>query len=156
MSYSGSQAFAPIGSELQIEILNTASPPVLTFTTIAELQNIQRSGSKSDLVDVTNHQSTGGYREFLATLRDAGDVTFSGNYIPNDLTQQALQTLFDGATLVACKIVLPPAGTFTVSLGSWAFNAYVMSNDYDLPHDKEGKISGKLKITGKPVFTPGS
>jgi len=155
MSYSGSQAFAPIGSELEIEI-PVGSPAVLTFTPIAEIQTIQRSGSKSDLVDVTNMQSTGGYREFLATLRDAGDVSFSGNYIPNDASQQALQTLFDGATLVACKIVLPPAGTYTVSLGTWTFNAYVQSNDYDLPHDKEGKISGKLKITGKPTFTAGS
>lgn len=155
MSYSGSQAFAPIGSKLQITI-DAGSPPVPTLTDVAEIQTIQRSGSKSDLVDVTNMQSTGGYREFLATLRDAGDVAFSGNYIPNDATQQALQTLFDGATKVACAIVLPPAGTYTVSLGTWTFDAYVQSNDYDLPHDKEGKISGKLKITGKPVFTTGS
>lgn len=154
MSYSGSQAFAPIGSKLEIEILAGSPPP--GFTEIAEIQHIQRTGSKSDLVDVTNMQSTGGYREYLATLRDAGDVSFSGNYIPNDATQQALQDLFDGATLVNCKIVLPPAGTFTTSLGTWAFKAYVQSNDYDLPHDKEGKISGKLKITGKPSFSAGS
>jgi predicted secreted protein len=155
MSYTGSQAFAPIGSKLQLTI-PVGSPAVPTLTTIAEIQNIQRSGSKSDLVDVTNMQSTGGYREYLATLRDAGDVSFTGNYIPNDATQAALQGLFDSATLTACAIILPPGPGYTTSLGTWSFNAYVQSNDYDLPHDKEGKISGKLKITGKPTFTAGS
>lgn len=150
--YTGSEAFAPIGSVLEVE---TSESPV-TFTAIAEIQTIQRTGSKSDLVDVTNMQSTGGYREYLATLRDAGDVSFSGNYIPNDATQIELQTLFDGATLSNWQIILPPGVGFPVSLGTWAFKAYVQSNDYDLPHDKEGKISGKLKITGKPVFTAGS
>lgn len=152
--YTGSQAFAPIGSKLGY--LNTSSPP--SYVYIAELQTIQRTGSKSDLVDVTNMESIGGYREYLATLRDAGDVSFSGNYIPNDATQQDLQTLFDGATLSEWEIVLPPAPAqgFETSLGTWSFSAYVQSNDYDMPHDKEGKISGKLKITGKPVFTAGS
>jgi predicted secreted protein len=151
--YTGSKAFAPIGS-----VLSVGSGSPLSFTAIAEIQTIQRTGSKSDLVDVTNMQSIDGYREYLATLRDAGDVSFSGNYIPNDATQQLLQTLFDGATLSDWEIVLPPDATqgFETSLGTWSFSAYVQSNDYDLPHDKEGKISGKLKITGKPVFTPGS
>jgi predicted secreted protein len=151
--YTHSNAFAPIGSILEVA---SGSPP--TFTAIAEIQTIQRTGSKLDLVDVTNMQSIDGYREYLATLRDAGDVSFSGNYIPNDSTQQMLQTLFDGATLSDWQIVLPPDESqgFETSLGTWAFSAYVQSNDYDLPHDKEGKISGKLKITGKPVFTPGS
>jgi predicted secreted protein len=153
MSYTGSQAFAPIGSVLEV-MDESLSPPA--YIKIAELQTIQRSGSKSDLADVTNMESIGGYREYLATLRDAGDVSFSGNYIPNDATQQQLQTLFDGATLSAWQIVLPPGDGYPTSLGTWAFNAYVASNDYDLPHDKEGKISGKLKITGKPTFTAGS
>ncbi len=151
--YTGSEAFAPIGSTLAF-LNESLSPP--SFVNIAELQTIQRTGSKSDLVDVTNMESIGGYREYLATLRDAGDVAFSGNYIPNDATQQDLQTLFDGATLAEWEIVLPPGVGYPVSLGTWAFKAYVQSNDYDLPHDKEGKISGKLKITGKPVFTAGS
>jgi len=152
MSYTNSAAFAPIGTMLMLGNDDATVSPLSpeTFTELAEVQTIQRSGSKSDLVDVTNMQSVGGYREYLATLRDAGDVSFTANYIPKDLTQTELQSLFDGATLRNWQIVLPE------DLGYWAFKAYVQSNDYDLPHDKEGKISGKLKITGKPVFTPGS
>lgn len=153
--YTGSEAFAPIGSVLAVQI-ESGSPPVEGYVPIAEIQTITRSGSKSDLADVTNMQSLGGYREYLATLRDAGDVSFNGNYIPNDPTQIDLQGLFDGATEAAWEIVLPPGVGFPTSLGKWTFNAFVASNDYSLPHDKEGKISGKLKITGKPVFTPGS
>jgi predicted secreted protein len=150
--YTNSRAFAPIGTMLMCgnddAVVSPYSPE--TFTQLAEVQTIQRSGSKSDLVDVTNMQSTGGYREKLATLRDGGEVSFTANYIPDDTTQISLQTLFDDATLRNWEIVLPQGK------GQWNFAAYVSSNDYDLPFDKEGKISAKLTITGKPTFVPGS
>src|SRR5882724_4187743 len=109
MSYTGSQAFAPIGSILQYGNDDAVASPLTpeTFSPLAEIQHIQRTGSKADLVDVTNMQSTGGYREHLPTLRDAGDVSFSGNYIPGDTSQTELQTLFDDATLRNWQIVLP-------------------------------------------------
>jgi predicted secreted protein len=152
MAYTGSKAFAGQGAALTMG--NGASPEV--FTKLAELKSIQRSGAKADQVDVTNMDSIGAYREYLATLLDAGEISFTGNYIPSDATQAALQTTFDARAVVNWKIVLPPAGTYIVSLGTWTFAAFVTAFDFDIPHDKEATISGKLKITGKPVFAVGS
>jgi len=148
MTYAGSRAFAGQGSQLQLGAGTPAAPGA--YTTIAEITKIQRSGSKMDLVDVTNMDSIGAYREKLATLLDGGDIALDANYIPQDATQQSLQALFDNRTLAPWQIVLPN------SLGTWNFNAYLMSLDFDLSTDKASTLSSKLTITGKPVFTPGS
>jgi predicted secreted protein len=147
MTYGGSQAFAGQGTQLQ---LGSGTPSVPgSYTTIAEITKIQRSGSKMDIVDVTNMDSIGAYREKLPTLLDGGDISFDANYVPGDTTQQSLQTLFDGRTLKPWQIVLPD------TRGTWNLNAYVTSDDFDLSVDKASTFSGKLTITGKPVFTPG-
>jgi predicted secreted protein len=117
-----------------------------TFTTIAEVTTVKRGGSKMDLVDVTNFDSTGAYREKLATLLDAGDLSFDANYVPQDVTQQSLQTQFDGRTLSNWKLVLPGGR------GTFSFKAYSTSADFDLSVDKASKFAGKLAITGQPSF----
>lgn len=142
MSYVNSQAFAGRGTILQI---GSGSSSPYTFTTLAEMKKIQFSGSKYDLADVTNMQS-GNFREWLPTLADSGEISFEGNLIPGDESQQNLIALFNAATLVPVQVVLPNA------LGTFAFNAYVQSIDRDLPIDKEATISGKLKITGIVSF----
>jgi predicted secreted protein len=140
--YSGSQAFAGRGSQLQRG--NGASPQV--YTPIAELKKITRSGSKADMADVTNMES-GAYREVLPTLLTPGEISFEGNYIPADATQQQMQSDFNNQTKASWQIVLPN------SLGTWTFEAYVTALDIpDLQVDKEASITGKLTITGAPAF----
>ena len=147
MTYTGSRAFAGQGTQLQQG--NASGQTSTVYTTIAEATKIQRSGSKADSVDVTNMDSTGAYREILPTLLTPGDISVDLNYIPADGTQQSLQTLFDNRTLRDWRLELPD------TLGRWDFQAYVTSVDFDVSFDKQGTISAKLTITGKPVFTPG-
>lgn len=142
MTYTGSQAFAGQASQLQMGDGAVSE----AFSTLAEVKNIQRTGSKADQVDVTNMDSTGAYKEFLPTLLDAGEIAFTGNYIPANVSQQTLQTLFNNRTKRNWKIVLPGG------LGTWSFAAYVVGFDFDLSHDKEATITCKLKITGAPSF----
>lgn len=120
---------------------------------IAEVTKIQRSGAKADFADVTNMQSPGAYREVLPTLLDPGEISCDANYLGNQSTAQTLlQTEFDAQTLGNWTITLPPKIGTTTSAGQWTFTAYVSTVDFDLPLDKEAKLSFKLKITGKPVF----
>lgn len=141
-----SNAFAGQGSKLK----RGDGGGTEAFTAISEITNIQRTGSKADQVDVTNMDSTGAYREYIPTLLDAGEVSFTGNYIPGDATQAQLQTDFDNRRLGNWQITLPN------SLGHWAFAAFVTGFDFDLSHDKQSTITCKLKVTGKPLFTAGS
>ncbi|MGO9641165.1 MAG: phage tail tube protein [Candidatus Acidiferrales bacterium] len=135
-----SQAFAPRGTQLQ------HSPDGATYTKVTEVKKIQSSGSKADMADVTNMDSPSSYREFLATLVDAGEITLDTNFVPGDPVQQALAADFDNQTLGYYKIVLPGA------LGNASFRAYVTSKDFDLPIANEGTRALKLKITG-PMTT---
>lgn len=133
-----SQAFAGRGSKLEYLVGSG-------YQVLAEVKNIQFTGTKSDLVDVTNMDS-GNIREWLPTLIDSGEIAFTANLIPGDASQNTLISLFNNQTLTAWKIVLPN------SLGTFSFNAYVTGLDRDVPVDKEGSISGKLKITGAISF----
>lgn len=153
MSYSSSNAFAGRGSALQY----STNPPSVAYQTLSELKTIQFSGAKYDLADVTNFQSSN-FREWLPTLADSGDLSFSGNLIPNDTTESDLIGFFNNATKVTYKVLLPanPAQGFNTTLGYFTFQGYVSSLDRSIPVDKEATISGKIKITGAITFTPGS
>lgn len=153
MAYNGSQAFAGRGSVLQF----STNPPSIPFTVLAEIKTIAFSGMKYDLADVTNFESSN-FREWLPTLADSGELSFSGNLIPNDPTQTDLIGFFNSATLVTWEVVLPaaPQQGFNTSLGTFTFKAYVSSIDRNIPVDKEGSVSGKLKITGEITYTQGS
>lgn len=149
--YTTSKAFIGMGLSLG---LGSGSP--VTYEDIAEIKNVQRSGSKVDTVDVTNMESVGAYREFIAGLIDGGEFSFSANYIPHDSTQQALQASMDNQTVAPWKLTLPAksiSDSENTTPGFWSFLALVTSFDIDLPTDKEASISAKLKISGKPVFT---
>jgi predicted secreted protein len=153
MPYNGSQAFAARGTQL----LFSTNPPSIAYIPAAEIKTIAFSGSKYDLADVTNMESSN-FREWLPTLADSGELTLAGNMIPNDATEEDLIGFFNTATLVTYQVVLPaqPLTGFNVSLGTFQFKAYVSSIDRNLPVDKEATISIKLKITGAISYTPGS
>src|SRR5208337_4862141 len=151
MPYTRSQAFAGRGSIIEY----STNPPSVPYTTLAEIKTINFSGQKADLADVTNMQSSN-FREWLPTLNDSGDLAFTGNLIPNDVTEAALIGFFNNQTLVFWQVVLPATAAYPTSEGTFSFAAYVSGIDRMVPIDKEASISGKLKITGIVTFVAGS
>lgn len=139
--YNGSQAFAGRSSVLQFASGSGFQP-------LAEVKTIQFTGSKYDLADVTNMES-GNFREWLPTLADSGELSMTGNFIPEDASQNTVLNFFNTAQLVAWQVVLPNG------LGYFEFNAYVSTREYDIPVDKEATWSLKLKITGAVTFIEG-
>lgn len=152
-TYTGSNAFAGRGTTLEYSL----NPPSVAYVQALEIKTIQFSGSKYDLADVTNMNS-GNFREWLPTLADSGELSFTGNMIPNDATEEDIIGFFNVAALVTWQVVLPANAQqgFPSTLGTFTFKAYVSSIDRSIPVDKEASISGKLKITGEVAFTPGS
>jgi predicted secreted protein len=140
-----SSAFAPRGTQLQ---RGTGALPGSGFVTIAEVIKIDRTGSKADLADVTNMDSPSGAREKLATLFEAGEISIECNFLPAASSQHLLEADFEAQQLSPYQIILPN------SLGTWGpFNAFVTSNDFALPIDKQGTRTIKLTITGVPTAT---
>ena len=48
---------------------------------IGNLTNISGPGITADTIDVTSHDSTGGYRQFIAGLIDGGEISLEGNLV---------------------------------------------------------------------------
>ena len=69
------------GAKLRI---GDGGTPTEVFDAIGNIQDIQTPSSTTDLIDVTDHDSPGGRKEYLAGLTDSDEVTFTINWDPED------------------------------------------------------------------------
>lgn len=115
---------------------------------IAEITNLGGPSLAADSLDVTSHDSSNGYREFIQGLRDGGELSIEGNFYPGDSNGQAgLLTDFNAGT-VQSFVMTFPASTGT----TWTFSAIVTAFETTAPVDDKMGFSATLKITGKPIL----
>jgi predicted secreted protein len=119
------------------------------LTPISSLTGITGLELSADDVDVSAHDSTDNFREYVQGMRDGGEVTLEGNYV-SDNAQYGLYSLFQAGTVVAMTIEFPD------NLGSWSFNGYVKGVSNDAPYDEKLAFSATIKVTGKPTLTQGA
>jgi len=117
-------------------------------TAIAEISSIDGLKLSAETIDVTTHDSPDGYREFIQSLRDGGEVAIEGNFIPGDTNGQiALLTDFNAGTAQSFQITFPDAtGT------SWTFTAIVIGYETGAKFDDKLTFTATLKVTGKPTL----
>lgn len=75
-----------------------------TWDAIAEITSIKGPGPKRDQIEVTNLDSVGGYKEFIAGFRESGTVTLSMNFIRNNY--DLLLSDFESDVLQNYEIIL--------------------------------------------------
>ena len=120
------------------------------FTTIAEIIKLGGPKLKLDTKEVTSHSSTGAFREFIATLLDAGEVSLDGNFIPTNATQSQSSGLLKdmkNRTKRNFQMVFPDVGVTT-----WSFAAFVTSFEITAQFDDVLSFSATLKVTGAPTM----
>lgn len=139
-----SSAFWAYGSTLQLG--DGATPEV--FTSIAEIVELTPPQMSRDEIDVTSHSSSDGYREFIAGLRDGGEVSFRANWLPTNATHDGttglLETFNDNVTH-NWKIILPN------TLATISFSGFLTAFEPDTPLEEQGQLSGTIKVSGKPT-----
>lgn len=125
-----------------------------TFTAnskvIGGLTSIGGIEASADTVDVTALDSQGGYREYIAGFKDAGEVSLEG--FLDDATeanQSELYTLFQSGTVVACVITFPNGG-------KWEFDGIVTGFGTSASVDDAITFSSTIKVSGEPTFTFGA
>lgn len=140
-----SSAFWAFGTVLQLGDGATSE----TFTSIAELSEIVPPNMSKESSDVTNHSSADRHKEFIPGLIDAGQVSGSGNWLPNNATHDentgVLEAFLDHVNH-NWKLVLPD------SLGTFTFSGHVTALNYETPLTAQGKMSFTIKVTGKATF----
>jgi len=118
-------------------------------TAIAGLTSIGGIEITADTTDVTTLDSEGGYREFIGTFKDGGEVSIEGFFNPDTTSgQTALQESLDSGLAEDYTIDFP-----TTPAWGWTFKGVVTGfkvGDVDV----DGTISfgATIKVSGKPVL----
>ena len=128
--------------------------PTEIFTKIASVKDLDGPSLSRDTIDVTSHDSVSKYREFLAGLKDGGEVTFDIEFDPSDTTHagtNGLMKMFEDDEPVHFQLITTVAAT----TGYWGFtfSALVTGFEPSMPVEDSLKASVTLKITG-PVAGP--
>ena len=144
-SYTGTKAQSGLGSTLAIG----ATP-----TTIGEISSFSYTGAQWGTADASNFQSVA--REWVNTLKDNGELKLSGARVSGDAGQLAVEAAFASGAITAFVMTLPKTSTQTSSGDSYAFNALVVSREFDVDITKIINWSVTLKISDGMTLTPGS
>ena len=130
---------------------NAAFGTTLTWDgeVVAGLSSINGVEIKVDTVEVTAHDSTDGFKEFLPTLLDAGEVTAEGFFNYSDTAgQQAMVTDMLAKSTKTAVITFPSATGTT-----WTFTGFITTLKIgDASVDGAIPFSVAIKVTGKPTF----
>lgn len=141
-----SSAFWAYGSKLQLGDGATSE----AFTDIAEITDLKAFDMNRDVIDLTSHNSTGGYREKMGGLRDAGSLAIKANWLPNNATQDettGIVAKFNADVLNNWKIIV------VGNIATVAFTGFVQAVNGELPLDAQGQLNFVVEISGKPVIS---
>lgn len=143
-----SNAISSFGTLLKI---GDGGSPAENFTTIAEVTDIGGPEFTLATEDVTNHSSIEGWREYIGTILDPGEIQFSINFIPTEATHNPSTGLIKDMvdkTLRNFELVFPDSGSTT-----WSFSALITSFKSSEP--VQGKLAADvtLRVSGKPTLS---
>lgn len=119
---------------------------VTATTAIGGLTSIGGIEISADTVDVTALDSEGGYREFLAGFKDAGDVSLEGYLDDEDAGQAASYTALESGEVQKCEIAFPNGS-------KWTFDGIVTGFSTSAALEDAVSFSATVKVSGKPTFT---
>jgi len=120
-----------------------------TFTTIAEVRDIEGPELELEAKEVTSHDS-GGWREYIGTLLTGGEVSFDLNFIPTNATQGYTSGLIEdmiGRTKRNFQLIFSDTGATT-----WEFTALVTGFKPSAAVEDELAAEVTLQITGAPTL----
>ena len=135
-------AFRTIGTTLT----KTKSGSESTDLKIANLTSIGEIGIESEEIDTTDLDSVGGYKEFIAGAKDAGEVSLAGN-IKDESNVEKMLALAEAQTVEEWVVEYP-------SGAKWTFSGFVKSfKDGEKTPDGLATFSATIRVSGKPTYT---
>lgn len=115
---------------------------------VARLLNIDPPELSRDDMDVTDHDSPDGFREFIPGLKQSGEVPIEGHLIPTDDTQTGLLAAVDIDEPEPWTIEFPTVPKLYIT-----FMGYVKSFKLGpAPVDGKMTFNAIVKVTGKPTI----
>ena len=115
-----------------------------TTGAVAQIRSISLPGMEVGEIDVTTMASTSGWAEFVAGIKNAGEITLDLLYFKT--LHNTLLTRI-GAAVENWTITFPDSATFVVA-------GYISSIGIESPHDDAMTMPVTIKLSGVPAFTP--
>lgn len=114
---------------------------------IGSLTSIGGIEVSKDTIDVTDLGNSTGYKEFIGSFKDGGEVSCSGFMDGADEGQAEMYTQLESEDAVACSIVFP------AKIGkTWTFDAVVTKFSTSADLNDAIKFDATLKVSGKPTL----
>ena len=122
-----------------------------TPTAVVAVHDISGPSMSVDTIDVTAHDSTDGYREFVAGFIDSGEVSFSVNWNPDSATHKVatggLPYLLAQRELEDFELIFPTGATAGDTYKA-SFSALVTAFEPSAPVEDKLSADITLKIDG--------
>lgn len=135
-------SLAEFAQGTSLEVGDGADPEV--FTRLAHVKGeIPFPQINSDSKEVTDHDSPDSFKEFIATLKDPGQLKITLNYLATDTTQKALIADAQSREIKNWKIVMVDTGA-----SEWAFRAFVMGFQAKGAVDNVYEADVTFQVTG--------
>lgn len=115
---------------------------------LANLTSIDGVGVSSDTIETTNLSTDGGYRTFVTSLKDAGEVSISGHFDYD--SHSPLLDDFEAGTIDAYTIEFPDMATTNGT--QWTFSAVITAFSTSAELEDLISFEATLKVSGKPTL----
>lgn len=114
---------------------------------IAHLTSIGEIGIESEEIDVTDLDSDGDFKEYIAGTKDAGEVSIAGN-IHDESIVEKMMSLANSRSVESWEVTYPSGAT-------WTFQGFIKSfKDGEKTTDGLATFSATIRISGAPTYTP--
>lgn len=128
----------------------TTLTPGTTYEVVANVTTISGPSRSRETIDVTAHDSPGGWMEFIGGLKDGGEVSLDINYDPSEDTHD-LDDDFDDVSARNYQIVILPG---TEDEHTWSFKGVLTGLEDEFPYDDKMSRTMTIKMSGKPTLVP--
>ena len=113
---------------------------------VGHLTSIGEIGIESEEIDVTDLDSTGDFKEYIAGTKDAGEVSIAGN-IHDEAIIEKMMALANSRSIEDWTVEYP-------SGAKWSFKGFVKSfKDGEKTPDAIATFSATIRISGAPTYT---
>lgn len=136
-----------LGYGAKFQTGNGSSPE--TFSDLAFVTSISGPGMSRDSIDVSHMQSPDAWREFIAGMKDAQEVTVELNFRPGGTALLALLAEFNLASASATKTrrILWTGGSY------FEFEGFLTGLEPETPMDDKQVATATFKVSGAPFLT---
>jgi predicted secreted protein len=137
-----SQAIFAKGSQLKV---GDGATPTELFTLIPEIRTISGPTMSAEQIDVTSHDTPGGFRDKIQGLKDWGVLNCEMLWVPSDLQHKQLFDDYVAGTVRNYQLTVPDTVTTTLN-----FAAFIGNNPTQIPFDGALTKNVEFVIVGNP------